>query len=233
MEFKTDCGGETDPNKPQEQIKTIIVTAAFCVVELCLTFIFGFAASLKSVPLRIAACCAVYAAMAAAVFSACRAEKKSVKDLGFCRRNPHIQILIGIGLAVGLSFIIGALPILIGGPGASLIGGKQTNAANIVYSIATDLIFVGTVEELIFRGFIQTRISGLTNRKWIGVLTAAALFGFWHIVNGSWIQVPFTFLIGCAFGFCRAYLKNCTTASVMLAHGLYDSLLIVIAIVLL
>lgn len=162
-----------------------------------------------------------------------RLEKRKIRELGFTSKKVLRQVLIGIGIAAVLSFLIGALPILIGGSGASLIGGKVTSTPSAIYSIVTNLIFIGTCEELIFRGYIQTRINKLTRRRFVGVLIAAALFGLWHIINGFWMQVIFTFFIGSAFGFCRAHLKNCSLLSVIIAHGLYNALLVIIRLLLL
>ncbi|MDR1905549.1 MAG: CPBP family intramembrane metalloprotease [Clostridiales bacterium] len=217
----------------QNTIKTIIFITVLFAAVVALTFIFRFAGLIKSIPLKITVIYIIYVAMIALVFIVCRIEKKRVRDLGFSKEKLCYQILIGIGIAVGLSLLVGVLPILIGGSGASLVGEKQTGAVSIVYSIVTALIFIGTLEELIFRGYMQTRINALTKHKFIGVLIAAALFGLWHIINGSWIQVAFAFLIGCVFGFCRAYLKNCSLLSVIIAHGLYDALLVLIGIILL
>lgn len=217
----------------QAVIKTIIYITVLCCVLVGLTFANRFAGLITTIALRIVIIYIIYIAMISLVVIACKIEKKKIWDLGFYREKMRFQILIGIGIAIGLSFFIGALPILIGGSGASLIGGKQTNVLNIVYSILTDLIFIGTAEELIFRGYIQTRINALTKYKFIGVLIAGALFGLWHIINGSWIQVILTFLIGSAFGFCRAYIKNCSLLSVIIAHGLYDALLVIFAVILL
>jgi membrane protease YdiL (CAAX protease family) len=220
---------ETDAEK-QRVIKNVILITALCAAEVAATFVFKF---VVSVGLGFWASYAIYIAMIAFVVIVCRIEKRRVADLGFRKEKLSIQILVGVSIAAVLSFLIGALPILIGGSGASLIGPKQTNTGNIIYSIVTYLVFIGLVEELIFRGYIQTRINELTRHKFVGVLIAAALFGLWHIINGSWAQVAYTFLIGCVFGFCKEYVKNCSLLSLIIAHGLFDALLVVVGLILL
>ena len=85
------------------------------------------------------------------------------------------------------------------------------------------IVFVGPVEELIFRGYVQeTLVEILPKNKWLGAVIAAALFGLWHIINGSFVQVLFTFAIGLFIGLMKYFVKNCTLISVSLGHGIYD-----------
>jgi len=217
----------------QSKTKTLAYIAALLAAVTAVTFLFKAADKIASIPLKIAALYGIYLLLIALVVLVCRLEKRSVFDLGFSRVNLSAQILTGAAIALALSFLIGALPILIGGSGASLIGGKPSGTFSIIYSIVTNLLFIGTCEELIFRGYVQTRLGELTGHKYAGVIVAAALFGLWHIITGFWMQVIFTAFIGAAFGFCRAYLKNCSLLSVIIAHGLYNALLVVIRLILL
>jgi len=217
----------------QNIIKTIVNIFILLVIITALTFAFKFVNNIRVISLKITVMYLIYIAFILVVLFFCYLGKIRIKELGFTEKKVPIQILIGLAIAIGLGFLIGVLPIMIGGSDASLIGKKQTNLTNIIFLMITDVIFIGTCEELIFRGYIQTKINKLSNHKWVGVLIAAALFGLWHIINGVWFQVLFTFLIGCVFGFCRAYLKNCSLLSVIIAHGFYDALLVVIGIVML
>ena len=61
-----------------------------------------------------------------------------------------------------------------------------------------------------------------TSHKWIGVIAAAFMFGLWHLINGSIIQVLFTFGIGLVFGFSRYLINDMDYPGIALAHGLYD-----------
>ena len=70
-------------------------------------------------------------------------------------------------------------------------------------------LIVGPVEELFFRVYLQkTFVNIFSKNKWIGVIIASALFGFWHLINGSIIQVLFTFGIGLVFGLTKEYIKD-------------------------
>ena len=58
----------------------------------------------------------------------------------------------------------------------------------------------------------------------IAVGDASFMFGLWHIINGSIIQVLFAFGIGLVFGFAKYRIKNCGYVGVAFGHGLYDFL---------
>ena len=132
-----------------------------------------------------------------------------------------LQILIGLAIAAVLCFLMGILPILCG---TSIIGNHtEPSAEFLIVSAIQDILFVGVCEEIVFRGYVQNQFEiWLKKCKWLAPLIAAALFGLWHIINGSLIQVLFTTLVGCVFGYCKYLIKDCTLLSVIIAHGLYD-----------
>ena len=88
---------------------------------------------------------------------------------------------------------------------------------------------MGPVEEIVFRVYYQETFCGFFKKnKWIGVIIAAALFGIWHIINGSLFQVLFTFGFGLIFGFAKYFLKNCKYLGLALGHGIYDFLNVIV-----
>ena len=135
----------------------------------------------------------------------------------------YLQYLIGIAIALCLSLGIAFIPALLG---TSLVGAHQTfSIETLLWSFFYFFFIIGPVEELIFRVYYQeTFISFLPKFKWIGVIVAAFLFGWWHIINGSLLQVVFTFGIGLVFGMCKYFIKNCKYLGLALGHGLYDFL---------
>ncbi len=138
-----------------------------------------------------------------------------------------LQILIGIGIAAVLCFVMGIVPILCG---TSLIGShSDMSAAGIILSAVQDILFVGVGEETVFRGYIQNQFTvWLKKCKWLSPLIAAVIFGLWHLINGNIIQVLFTTLIGCVFGYARYFIKDCSLLSAIIAHGLYDFSLVLL-----
>ena len=137
--------------------------------------------------------------------------------------------LIGLAMAIALSLFIAVIPALLG---SSLVGSHLDPAPDVlILNFIFFLLAVGPVEELVFRVYVQeTFMSFFTKHKWIAVIIASFLFGLWHIINGSLLQVLFTFGIGMVFGFAKYFLKNCKFLGVATAHGLYDFLNIVVRV---
>ena len=137
------------------------------------------------------------------------------------------QYLIGLGIALALSLFIAFIPAWCG----HSIVGAHTNydIGTLIYAFFFFLLVIGPVEELIFRVYYQeTFISFFNKHKWIAVIIASAIFGLWHLINGSPLQVLFTFGIGLVFGFAKYFIKRFKYLGVSFAHGLYDFLNIIV-----
>ena len=137
------------------------------------------------------------------------------------------QYLIGLGIALTLSLFIAFIPAWCG---HSLVGGHTNyDIGTLIYAFFFFLLVIGPVEELVFRVYYQeTFMSFFNKHKWIGVIIASALFGLWHLINGSPLQVLFTFGIGLVFGFAKYFIKHFKYLGVSFAHGLYDFLNIIV-----
>ena len=149
-------------------------------------------------------------------------------EIGLDFRNWK-SYLIGLVMAIALSLFIAVIPALLG---SSIVGSHLDPTPDIlILNFAFFVFAVGPVEELVFRVYVQeTFMSFFTKHKWVAVIIAAFLFGLWHIINGSLLQVLFTFGIGLVFGFAKYFLKNCKYLGVATAHGLYDFLNIVVRV---
>lgn len=141
-------------------------------------------------------------------------------DIDFANKR---QYLIGIAIALSLSTMIAVIPALCG---VSLVGNHVDFSWFVmIHDFLFFLLIIGPVEELVFRIYLQSAVVSLfRNHKWIGVVIASFLFGLFHLINGSFIQVVFTFGIGLVFGFAKYKIKDCKYLGLSLAHGLYDFL---------
>lgn len=137
------------------------------------------------------------------------------------------QYLIGLGVALTLSLLIAFIPAWCG---HSLVGAHtKYDLGTLLFVIFFYFLVIGPVEELIFRVYYQeTFISFFNKHKWIAVIIASAIFGLWHLINGSPLQVLFTFGIGLVFGFAKYFIKRFKYLGVSFAHGLYDFLNIIV-----
>ena len=133
------------------------------------------------------------------------------------------QYLIGVLIAFVLSAAIAIVPALCG---FSLIGNHMDFSWPVLINdFWFYMLIIGPVEEFVFRVYLQeTLISFFEKNKWLGVVIASFLFGLWHLINGSFIQVIFTFGMGLVFGFAKYKIKECGYVGVAFAHGLYDFL---------
>ena len=166
---------------------------------------------------------AAYAAVAVVAMKVTAQEKKLLPT----KNRLWLQILIGVAFAAVLCFLMGIVPILCG---TSIIGSHtEPSAGFLAISAVQDILFVGVCEEIVFRGYVQNQFEvWLKKCKWLAPLIAAVLFGLWHIINGSLIQVLFTTLIGCVLGYSKYFIKDCTLLTVVIAHGLYDFSLVLL-----
>ena len=141
--------------------------------------------------------------------------------------NNFWQYLIGLGVALTLSLLIAFIPAWCG---HSLVGAHtKYDLGTLLFAIFFYFLIIGPVEELIFRVYYQeTFISFFNKHKWIAVIIASAIFGLWHLINGSPLQVLFTFGIGLVFGFAKYFIKRFKYLGVSFAHGLYDFLNIIV-----
>jgi membrane protease YdiL (CAAX protease family) len=100
--------------------------------------------------------------------------------------------------------------------------------AVFILAIPFHTLCVGVSEEGFFRGYVQTHLEKFygTNKA---ILIQAVLFGIWHFVwdlnpFNPWGMVQYvaiTFFIGLPFGY--FYTKTRNLASVVIAHGLWNS----------
>jgi membrane protease YdiL (CAAX protease family) len=134
------------------------------------------------------------------------------------------------GLSIS-SFIL-ATPLII--IGTNTLAGSGLIASTIVFQF----FFAGFGEEILFRGYMQTRLNEDFGKPWRlkgvsfgpGLLISAALFGVLHLLNplnpfmgqhglNVWLAISSSFT-GLLFGFVRE--KTGTVLSPSIAHGLVD-----------
>ena len=147
-------------------------------------------------------------------------------DIGIELKN-YWQFIIGGTIALSVSLFAAFIPAF---TGHSIVGNHQDfDWGTLLYALFFYFLIIGPVEELIFRVYYQeTIISFFNKHKWIGVIIAAAMFGIWHLINGSLFQVLFTFGFGLLFGFAKYFLKNFKYLGLSFGHGLYDFLNVIV-----
>lgn len=218
-----------DGQRKVSTAKKLVILAVVMAACVGLTFSGGLLALIEITWLKRLLNCAVYALLSVPAIIGIKLSGMSIKkQLDFANAK---QYLWALAVFAFLSLTVAVLPALFG---TSLIGQHSDfPPLDIAYYALFYIVFVGPVEELIFRGYVQELfVEILPKNKWLGAVIAAAVFGLWHLVNGSIFQVLFAFLIGSVFGLTKYFFKNCTLISEALGHGLYDFMNIIIRIVL-
>jgi membrane protease YdiL (CAAX protease family) len=155
-----------------------------------------------------------------------KAENESVRGIiGPLRGELRLTILI-IAMLLGLSILLFQIiepyvTDLIYGPEAwkqFLNEYKRVPLALAVYGIAVTSLTAGICEEIVWRGYLQTRLKRLLHGKvFTAILLQAVLFGFWHSVS---VHTLFTAIFGFIHGV--VYAKTRRLAPIMVSHWLGD-----------
>ena len=152
--------------------------------------------------------------------------KEKLRDLGLVNERIPLKIGIGVLLAVSMSLVLTVLPILLGLK--EMVGSTSyTQIWQFAYQFVYSIFGVALAEELIFRGYIFHKLLHIKNSKWFAILISSVLFGLFHIFNGNIIQVFMTAFLGFLFCIFRERIKGCTLLSLIVAHGVYDALIVV------
>ncbi len=150
--------------------------------------------------------------------------KEKISTLGFSKKNIVKQIVVGITIALISSILFTVIPILLGFK--DFVGSTQyTKPWQFIYEFVYTIFGVALTEELIFRGYIFHKLIQIKNDKTMAIVVSSVLFGLFHIFNGNVLQVITTTMLGILYCVLREKIKNCTTLSLILIHGIYNALI--------
>jgi uncharacterized protein len=151
--------------------------------------------------------------------------KEKLVDLGFTKDNLLRQIGIGVGIAAVMSLVFTVLPIVLGFK--DMVGSTAYKYAwQFVYEFIYCILGVALAEEIVFRGYIFKKLLEIKSSRRLAILVSSVLFGFFHVFGGSWIQVLMTAVLGLMYCVFREKIKACTLLSLIIAHGVYDALIV-------
>ena len=147
--------------------------------------------------------------------------KQKLASIGFTLKNIGKSLMTGVVLGTIFTFFMNLLPNL-------LAGGKMISVNEALYNIFYYFIIISLSEEVIFRGYIQTRLYGLIKYDYLAVLVAGFLFYTSHLpfqmmVNGMQINL-INMLVIVALHFVMNYLyrRYNSIAGPTVFHGLLD-----------
>lgn len=152
--------------------------------------------------------------------------KQSIKSIGFNRKNLLKSMLLGLILSSVL-LIINLM--------SGILGGYQFDIVSILLQKFGYYFFViALVEEIIFRGFIQTRIYGITKNSVFAIMVVGFMFMTIHIpfqmgvakmglltfIVNNYITLLFTFVWHFVFNF--LYSKYNSIVAPTIFHTFMD-----------
>ncbi len=159
-------------------------------------------------------------------FLAIKLRKQSLSSIGFTKRNFKKSMLLGL--------ILGLI-VLIANNLGNVIGGNEIRSLSILMEkFVYFLLVIALVEEIIFRGYLQTRIYGIIKKRIPSILIISFLFMIMHIpfqmgyanmnfityIANNWITLCFTFLWHIIFNF--LYMKYNSIIAPTIFHGFLD-----------
>lgn len=152
--------------------------------------------------------------------------REKITTIGFTKSNVANSIILG--------GILGIL-IVVGNNFMNVVSGRPlASIQSIVTILAYYMLVISLVEEIIFRGYIQTRLYGLVRKPRFAIILGGILFMLIHIpfkmgyvdmglltyLQQYWITLIFTFIWHVVFDF--LYRKYNTVYTATFFHGLMD-----------
>lgn len=102
-----------------------------------------------------------------------RLRGEAFASVGFSTINLRKNLLIGLGLGL-VAALVNAVP-------AFLEGGQFVGASRLPFSAFYYFIVIALSEEILFRGYIQTRLYGLLKKDLAAINLCALMFSLLHI----------------------------------------------------
>jgi membrane protease YdiL (CAAX protease family) len=221
--------GDTPPGS-RPVLETVGVLAGVFLITIAYSVLRPAVVATRIVPLVILYELGLYVVLVGLVAVANKLNKRTLTEgLGFRLRPARKQVLIGLAIfAVTISFIIA--PLLLGADRADVLSYKARNVYILLYYVIHSFFFVGFGEELVWRGYFLARAKEITGSGVWAVVLPALFFGLWHYPNGQNVaQVFVTAFIGVLYGFARLRVRDCSTLATGVAHGLHDSVIVILS----
>jgi len=184
---------------------------------------------LMSVPIvwRMVLMIIVYFAIALVPFCIAIFNKDKWSDFGFSKEKLGYQVVIGLLIALCMSFVFTVIPHLVGKSDWVNNQHQYQYLWQFIYDFVYYIFAIALVEEFVFRGFFYKNFETLIGSTVGAIIGSSVLFGLFHFMGGNIGQIILTGFLGVIFCLCRVKIKNCTVLSLIIAHGVYDALITV------
>ena len=136
------------------------------------------------------------------------------------------QILTGLGIAAVMSVVMTLVPHLAGFGKYVESGYFYTEPWQYIFYFFQCVFAIALTEEFIFRGYFYSRIDRIFGET-AAIAGSSVLFGLFHVMSGNIVQLFVTGLLGAVWCICRKKIPHCTLLSLIIAHGVYDFMIMV------
>lgn len=151
----------------------------------------------------------IYGIMFVPIYFTIKNQQIPYKELGinFSRLYYYLPlaILIGIVTAVVEYHILNPMALI-----------QKIRASDIIFISIVMFIFVGIVEEIIFRSILQTRIEQVLGTGY-GILLSGSIFGIMHASFGMLNEILFVTILGIVLGY--IFHKTRSLPFIVSIHG--------------
>lgn len=151
----------------------------------------------------------IYGIMFLPIYLIIKNQQISPKEIGMDFRRLHFYLpaalLIGTAAALLERRIIGSIPLI-----------ENINISNLLLISIVMFVFVGAVEELIFRSILQTRLEKVLGLNY-GVLLSGILFGIMHSSYGIMNEILFAGVFGVFLGY--IFQRTRSFPFILVIHG--------------
>ena len=152
---------------------------------------------------------------------------QTIASLGFTKAHPGQQILAGITLGLVMSIVLTLIPILTGF-GEYVRNNKEYDQLwQFIYEFFYCIFGIGLAEEIVFRGICFGFARQIKKSDTFAIILSSVLFGLFHFISGEILQMICMVFVGALFCLTRKKIPGCTLLSLILAHGVYDALIVV------
>ena len=154
----------------------------------------------------------IYSPLFISIYLILRHQNVSFDEIGVNANDLYFYFHLAVPIALGLAWI----EYQIIHPDYLI---PDTRVTNLITLAIIMFIFVGLVEELIFRSILQTRLQQSMG-TWKGLLAASILFGIMHSGYGLVHEIIFTTIAGLLIGY--AYQKTGSLPFITAIHGMIN-----------
>lgn len=153
--------------------------------------------------------------------------KQKFSSLGFQKHHNLRALLIGIGGGILTALFMYSVLFFCGKPNVFRSLQKLSFSVPVLLS---NIVLTGLTEELCYRSYIQTRITGLIKNQWVAIIVVGLMFWVAHFIN-DFLNGPVSItdllvqgidMVCAHILYLFLYRKTGNILTAIFCHGIYD-----------